>query len=118
MTANEYQQAAMRTETRPTYKSYTPSFVRLMEGIIGLNSESGEALDILKKCMFQGHVLTEEAEHLARELGDVAWYLAITAASLGYTLDDIFQMNLDKLRSRYPDGFDPAKSQNRDVGDT
>ena len=68
-------------------------------------------MDILKKFLFQGHSLDEN--HLAKELGDVAWYLAVSADALGYGLEDIFQMNIDKLKARYPDGFDADRSINR-----
>lgn len=111
MTPNEYQQMALRTEHFPDYMwdCYTdPALVRLMQGIMGLSGESGEALDILKKHMFQGHPL--DREHLALELGDVAWYLAVSADALGYTLDDILLMNIDKLHKRYPNGFAAERS--------
>jgi NTP pyrophosphatase (non-canonical NTP hydrolase) len=69
----------------------------------------------MKKHLFQGHAL--DKEHLAKELGDVSWYLAVTAAAIGYDLETIFRMNVEKLRKRYPDGFDPNRSQHRDAGD-
>ena len=78
---------------------------------MGLCGAAGEAMDILKKFLFQGHSL--DKNHLAKELGDVAWYLAVSADALGFYLEDIFQMNIDKLRSRYPDGFDADRSINR-----
>lgn len=83
---------------------------RLLQGLMGLCSESGEAMDILKKHMFQEHDIDAEREHLAKELGDVAWYLALSADALGYALEDILQMNIDKLRSRYPEGFEASRS--------
>lgn len=76
---------------------------------------AGEAVDILKKFLFQGHDL--DREHLAKELGDVAWYLAVSADALGYDLETIFKMNIDKLKARYPDGFDPELSKHRKAGD-
>lgn len=85
---------------------------QLLNGVMGLNGESGECIDILKKALFQGHGL--DAEHLAEELGDVAWYLAVSAQALGYTLEEIMQMNVEKLRRRYPDGFSAERSTNRD----
>lgn len=54
---------------------------------------------------------------MAKELGDVTWYLALGATIIGYELEDILQMNIDKLRKRYPDGFDSQKSQHREKGD-
>ena len=58
--------------------------------------------------MAQGHEL--DKEHLAKELGDVAWYLAEAATALDMSLEDIFQANIDKLKMRYPDGFETKKS--------
>lgn len=112
MTINEYQEACLRTEPPAAKISGT---TRLENGLMGLNGEAGEAIDILKKFLFQGHEL--DKKHLARELGDVAWYLAVTADALGYYLEDIFQMNIDKLKARYPDGFSEELSRNRKKGD-
>lgn len=66
----------------------------------------------MKKCLFQGHGL--DKEHLAEELGDVAWYLAVSAHAIGMDLESILQGNVDKLRRRYPDGFSTERSVNRD----
>ena len=112
MTINEYQMECLRTE--PDEAKIT-KWTRLENGLMGLNGESGEAIDILKKVFFQGHDLDDR--HLAKELGDVAWYLAVSADALGYSLEDIFKMNIEKLRARYPDGFDPELSKNRKTGD-
>lgn len=90
-------------------------YPRILNGLMGLNGEAGEAIDILKKSLFHGHEL--DREHLAKELGDVAWYLAVSADAIGYKLEDILQMNVDKLRARYPEGFDTERSQHRDPND-
>lgn len=113
MTINEYQTLALRTESRVT--ADTVPYVRILEGVMGLNGEAGEAVEILKKVLFQGH--TFDREHLAKELGDVCWYLAVTADAIGYDLESIMQMNIDKLRARYPDGFKAEKSLHRKEGD-
>ena len=110
MKINEYQMEALRTASGMNQE--LPMFVN---GVLGLCGESGECADIVKKHIFQGHEL--DAEHLAKELGDVAWYLAVTAYSIVYDLETVMQMNVNKLRSRYPDGFDPEKSQHRKKGD-
>ena len=81
MTINEYQKEALRTA--PT--NWRDPIEPLENGLMGLNGEAGEAIDILKKHLFQGHPL--DREHLATELGDVAWYLAVSADALGYTLE-------------------------------
>ena len=84
----------------------------LINGVMGLCGESGEAIDIVKKHLAQGHEL--DRENLAKELGDIAWYLAETAYAIGYSLEDILQMNIEKLLIRYPEGFSAEKSINRD----
>lgn len=110
LTANEYQEAALRTAPR----GINP-LSQLLNGVMGLAGESGEAVDLVKKHVFHEHEL--DGEHLAKELGDVAWYLAVTAHVIGYDLETILQMNVDKLLKRYPDGFDPDRSQHREEGD-
>lgn len=110
MEINEYQNGALRTINKKL-----SSVEQLQNGLMGLNGEAGEALDILKKHLFQGHEL--DKEHIAKELGDVAWYLAVSAYALGYDLNTIMKMNLDKLRARYPDGFESDLSRNRAIGD-
>ena len=103
MTVNEYQQLAMTT--------LNPSLDRkdvLINGVMGLCGESGEAIDIVKKWLAQGHDL--DTEKLAKELGDIAWYLAETATALGLDLEDVFAANIEKLKKRYPEGFDSRRS--------
>lgn len=106
MTINEYQELALRTLN----PALGPKDV-LINGVMGLCGESGEAIDIVKKHLAQGHPL--DREKLAKELGDVAWYLAETAYAIGYPLEDILQMNIDKLKARYPEGFSSENSINR-----
>lgn len=106
MTINEYQQLAMRT-LNPELSQRDV----LINGVMGLCGESGEAIDIVKKWLAQGHEL--DKEHLAKELGDIAWYLAETAYALGIPLESILQGNIDKLRKRFPEGFDTVRSVER-----
>ena len=107
MTINEYQKLAMTT--------LNPALDRkdvLINGVMGLCGESGEAIDIVKKWLAQGHEL--DKEKLAKELGDIAWYLAETATALDLNLEDIFEANIEKLKKRYPEGFDVQRSIQRD----
>ena len=115
MQINEYQKEAMRTADRDMHILLESDNALLLNGLIGLNGEAGEALDIMKKHLFQGHDL--DTNHIAKELGDVCWYLAISAYAMGYPLETIMQMNVDKLQARYPDGFDTERSQHRLKGD-
>ena len=110
MNINEYQKLAMTTLNPELDKKDV-----LINGVMGLCGESGEAIDLVKKHLAQGHEL--DTDRLAKELGDIAWYLAETATAIGYDLEDILQMNLDKLKKRYPQGFSVDHSVNRQSGD-
>ena len=83
----------------------------LINGVMGLCGESGEAIDLVKKHLAQGHALDRDA--LIKELGDVAWYLAETAYALDVSLEEVFERNIAKLKARYPQGFDVERSENR-----
>ena len=106
MTINEYQKLAMKTLNPELSEKDV-----LINGVMGLCGESGEAIDIVKKWLAQGHEL--DKEKLAKELGDICWYLAETATALGYSLEDIMSANIEKLRKRYPEGFDSQRSIHR-----
>lgn len=110
MTINEYQQRAMATLN----PKLTEQDV-LINSVMGLCGESGEAIDIVKKWLAQRHPL--DREHLAGELGDVAWYLAEAATALGMPLEDILRANLEKLERRYPGGFSAERSVGRNADD-
>ncbi|MBQ2710607.1 MAG: nucleoside triphosphate pyrophosphohydrolase family protein [Clostridia bacterium] len=106
MKVNEYQQLAMTT-LNPQLDSKDV----LINSVMGLCGESGECIDIVKKWLAQGHELNKDK--LIDELGDVAWYLAEAATALGVSLESVLQHNVDKLKARYPQGFDSAKSITR-----
>ena len=107
MTINEYQRLAMKT-LNPELSNKDV----LINGVMGLCGESGEAIDIVKKWLAQGHDL--DREKLAKELGDIAWYLAETAYALEIPLEDVLKGNLEKLAKRYPEGFASELSVFRD----
>lgn len=108
MTVNEYQSLAMTT-LNPALSQKDV----LINGVMGLCGESGEAIDIVKKHLAQGHELDREG--LIKELGDIAWYLAETAYALNVPLEEVLKRNIDKLRARYPEGFDTSRSVHRKV---
>ena len=110
MKINEYQELAMTTLNPDLSKKDV-----LINSVMGLCGEAGEAIDIVKKWMAQGHEL--DKEHLAKELGDIAWYLAEAATALDLPLEQILQANIDKLKKRYPDGFEVERSLVRLQGD-
>jgi NTP pyrophosphatase (non-canonical NTP hydrolase) len=105
MTLNEYQILAQRTSPDNNHN-------RILNGVMGLAGESGECIDYVKKNIFQSHDI--DHDKLIEELGDVLWYCAELAAGLGVGLEEVAQWNIDKLRRRYPDGFDPERSVHRD----
>ena len=110
MTVKEYQELAMRTVNPDLDKRDM-----LINSVMGLCGESGEAIDIVKKWFAHGHEL--DREHLKKELGDIAWYLAEAATALDIGLDEVLEANIEKLRKRYPEGFATEKSLNRDEND-
>lgn len=105
MTVNDYHRAAMRTAPELDRQQM------LIEAALGLTGEAGEVADLVKKANYQRHILDKDA--IMKELGDVAWYIALACQGLGVTMQEVFQMNVDKLKKRYPDGFDAWMSRNR-----
>ena len=106
MTFNEYQKLAQRTANTHCADH------KLMNGVLGLNGESGEIADIIKKYKYQGH--DYDREHLAEEIGDVLWYCAELATAIGMNLEEIARLNITKLQKRYPNGFEADRSINRE----
>ena len=92
---------------------------RLLTASVGMCAEAGEFTEIVKKIIFQGKPVNEENMfHLKRELGDIMWYVAQACMGLDISLDEIMEMNVDKLKARYPGGeFDVHYSENRKEGD-
>ena len=92
---------------------------QLLTAALGLTAESGEFTEVVKKIIFQGKPYNEEnVFHMKRELGDICWYLAQACMALDTTFDEVIEMNVEKLESRYPGGsFDVHKSENRKEGD-
>ena len=91
---------------------------RLLTAVIGMQSETGEFAEIVKKCIFQGKDLDDASKyHLMRELGDIIWYWSQGVMSLGYSPSQVIEENIKKLEKRYPDGFEVFRSENRAEGD-
>lgn len=109
MNGNEYQKLAARTiNTNLAPKGQEN---HALHGMVG---EIGELHSLYQK-LYQGHEFDEE--HAMKELGDLLWFVAEYCTSRGWDLDDIMQMNIDKLRARYPEGFDSEHSLHRAEGD-
>lgn len=107
MELNEYQELAQRT-SNPALDAKG----HLFNGVLGLAGEAGECADLVKKHYFQDGRLFVDA--LEDELGDVMWYVAETARAMGLTLEEVARHNVEKLRRRYPQGFDAEKSLHRE----
>ena len=91
---------------------------RLLTAVIGMQSETGEFAEIVKKCIFQGKELNDDVKfHLMRELGDIIWYWSQGVMSLGYSPTEVIQENINKLEKRYPNGFETIRSEHRAEGD-
>lgn len=133
MEMNEYQRLAEITSfqrgitlqkeaTEEDDGSFRPSKMtqlikdRLGHAAMGLAGEASEFMELIKKTLYLDKPL--DRERAKKELGDTYWYLAEAAVAMGFTLDEIAQTNIDKLRARYPDGkFDADRSNNRSSGD-
>ena len=122
MRFDEYQKLAMRTNDgycmMRLKKALDAPFVDLGETInasLGLSGEVGELNDMIKKTIFHGHPL--DKDHVKKEIGDIMWYVALMCESFGFDMGEIAQMNIDKLKARYPEGFSVEQSLHRKEGD-
>lgn len=125
MDGNNYQELAMRTNNEHAQIRLTDKILLgimnhqdvagLVNGLLGLSGEAGELTDLFKKWIFHDAPLDEE--HAKKELGDVCWYIAMICHSMGWDMDEIMQMNIDKLKTRYPEGFSTEKSNHRKEDD-
>lgn len=138
MTGNEYQKLAMRTNDHKATERLLGNiltcdakyltqqnliaedenhidFGGVFNACLGLSGEVGEFNDMIKKWIF--HEKPFDIDHAKKEAGDICWYLAMLCESFGWSLDEIMQMNVDKLKSRYPEGFDVERANHREEGD-
>ena len=126
MNGYEYQTLAMRTNDGNAtqrlfnkmdkhYHDLRTDVGGILNGCLGLSGEVGEFNDMVKKWIFHEKPLDEE--HAQKEIGDVMWYVSMICHSFGWDLDKIMQQNIDKLKARYPEGFDVDKSAHRKEGD-
>lgn len=106
MEGKRYQELAMVTLNKELTKKDM-----LVNGVMGLNGESGEVIDVVKKHLFQGHEL--DKTKIEEELGDVMWYVAEICEALDLSLDDVLAKNINKLQKRFKNGFTKEESINR-----
>ncbi len=111
--------AALLTRTNQLELEGDCNVPQLLTAALGLTAESGEFTEVVKKIIFQGKPYNEDnVFHMKRELGDICWYLAQACMALDTTFDEVMEMNVEKLKARYPGGeFDVHKSENRKEGD-
>ena len=111
--------AALLTRTNQLELEGDCNVPQLLTAALGLAAESGEFTEVVKKIIFQGKPYNEDnVFHMKRELGDICWYLAQACMALDTTFDEVMEMNVEKLKARYPGGeFDVHKSENRAEGD-
>jgi NTP pyrophosphatase (non-canonical NTP hydrolase) len=86
--------------------------IMIVWNAIGLSGESGEVADLVKKGIF--HQRGIDTDKLKKELGDVLWYLAALCTQFGWTMEEVMQLNIDKLKARFPEGYDPERTTFRD----
>jgi NTP pyrophosphatase (non-canonical NTP hydrolase) len=106
MSLNEYQAIALNFRANDLN-----SDICIAVWALGITGEAGEVADLIKKHLGHGHEL--DVDKVAKEVGDVLWYLAALGDQLGFSLGAIAEMNINKLRDRYPDGFSRERSINR-----
>lgn len=87
--------------------------IRLLHGAIGLVTESGELMDAFKKSIYYGKKL--DVVNVKEELGDIMWYFAIFLRELDIKFEDLLDINIEKLRSRYGEKFSEKKAFKRDL---
>lgn len=125
MRFDEYQRLAMRTNDGFCNSrlrnaailpfNNAPDFGETINASLGLSGEVGELNDMIKKTIFHGHPL--DKDHVKKEIGDIMWYVALMCESFGFDMGEIAQMNIDKLKARYPEGFSVEQSLHRKEGD-
>ena len=134
MNANKYQKLAMRTNDGKAsdrligkMQEYDMKFSSeqsnkesvdiggIFNACLGLSGEVGEFNDMIKKWVF--HEKNLDMEHAKKEAGDILWYVVMLCESFGWNMDEIMQMNVDKLKASYPDGFDVERANHRAAGD-
>lgn len=129
MNGNEYQNLAMRTNDGNSTRRLLDMTISdtkqnrinedtgtILNACLGLSGEIGEFNDMIKKWIF--HEKELDIEHLKKECGDILWYIAMMCHAFNWNLDEIMKMNIDKLKARYPEGFDIFRENNRENGDT
>ena len=110
--SNRVLEKVLKKSVTDTFDPNAPDPGDLLNGALGLTGEAGEVADIVKKYIFHGHTL--DRKEIVKELGDVLWYVALICETIGYSIDEVMCINIEKLKARYPEGFTSEKSINRE----
>jgi NTP pyrophosphatase (non-canonical NTP hydrolase) len=114
VTPSEYIKLVLKTEsTKDPVKSEYGVNSRILHACMGTVTESAELIDACKKSMFYGKTL--DKVNLAEEAGDILWYIAVLCDELNITFEELFEVNINKLKKRYGDKFSDEKAENRDI---
>ena len=126
MGADEYVKLAMRTDDQQSTNRLSKWMFSndqtnikdvglLLMSLLGLSGEVGEFTDLFKKWIF--HNSEFSFEHAKRELGDILWYVASICKAMNWSMEDIMETNINKLKDRYPDGFTEYCANHRKESD-
>lgn len=114
MTPDEYIEKALRTESKDyQFEGIYGVTPRMEHAIMGIVTEGGELMDDVKKAKIYHEKI--DKKHIIEEAGDVMWYLAILADSLGISFEEIWEANINKLKARYPKKYSDFEAVNRDL---
>ena len=114
MNLNDYQKLAARTINKKLSHYAMARHALARHALFGMCGEVGELHSLYQK-VYQGHML--DLGHAKKELGDLLWFVAEFCTANGWNLEDVAQLNIDKLKARFPEGFEIDKSLNRAEGD-
>lgn len=107
-----YQELASRTLVKSIDFTLTDDELLLLWNAIGVAGEAGEVAELAKKQIWHRHGIDKDA--WKKELGDILWYIAACCTVLGLTMDEVMEHNINKLKARYPDGFDFDRTKFRE----
>jgi NTP pyrophosphatase (non-canonical NTP hydrolase) len=114
MSSSEYIANALRAESKEySFEGVAGLTPRIEHSIIGIASEAGELMDVVKKCKIYGKDL--DRVNLIEEMGDIMWYLALASDELGISFEEIWEKNIAKLKTRYPEKYSLDNAMNRNL---
>ena len=113
MNGTDYIQGCLRSASSSFHSPSNKKEKQLLHAALGLSTESGELLDCFKKHIYYGKPL--DVTNIIEELGDACWYISLALSAIGMSWEDLFAINIAKLRSRYPEKFTSERALVRDL---